>query len=108
MDVKVPIIDGYSATHLIRHHWHYKSTSGHIPIVAMTASAIHGDRERCMRTRMDDYVAKPVKGKTLKRTLDRWRLKGRGRRLDSENGGRRTGRRSTTGTSAMRFRAQMF
>jgi CheY-like chemotaxis protein len=77
MDVQMPVIDGYRATHLIRHHDPYKTTSGTIPIVAMTASAIQGDREKCMRAGMDDYVAKPVTRKTLERTLDRWALHGR-------------------------------
>lgn len=72
MDVQMPVIDGYHATHLIRHHNPYKSTSGTIPIVAMTASAIQGDREKCMLAGMDDYVAKPVKIQTLERILGRW------------------------------------
>jgi CheY-like chemotaxis protein len=87
MDVQMPIIDGYRATHLIRHHWPYKSTSGHILIVVMTAGAIQGDREKCMRAGMDDCVAKPVNDKTLEPTLDRWALGGRVRRINSENGG---------------------
>jgi CheY-like chemotaxis protein len=77
MDVQMPVIDGYRATHLIRHHDPYKITSGTIPIIAMTASAIQGDREKCMRAGMDDYVSKPVTGKTLERTLDRWAFHGR-------------------------------
>jgi CheY-like chemotaxis protein len=77
MDVQMPVIDGYRATHLIRHHDPYKASSGAIPIVAMTASAIQGDREKCMRAGMDDYIAKPVKGKTLEKTLDRWAIHGR-------------------------------
>jgi CheY-like chemotaxis protein len=81
MDVQMPVIDGYRATHLIRHHAPYRVASGRIPIIAMTASAIQGDREKCMRAGMDDYVAKPVRGRTLERTLDRWALEGRGRRL---------------------------
>jgi CheY-like chemotaxis protein len=77
MDVQMPVIDGYRTTHLIRHHDPYKRASGTIPIVAMTASAIQGDREKCMRAGMDDYIAKPVKGSTLERTLDRWAAQGR-------------------------------
>lgn len=72
MDVQMPVIDGYRATHLIRHHQPYAQTSGNIPIVAMTASAIQGDREKCKKAGMDDYLAKPVKGKTLEKMLIRW------------------------------------
>lgn len=68
----MPVIDGYRATHLIRHHQPYAQASGNIPIVAMTASAIQGDREKCKKAGMDDYLAKPVKGKTLERMLVRW------------------------------------
>ena len=60
MDVQMPIIDGYKCTHLLRHHLPYKTILHDVPIVAMTASAIHGDREKCKRAGMDDYLAKPV------------------------------------------------
>jgi len=72
MDVQMPVIDGYRATHLIRHHTPYKVTSREIPIVAMTASAIQGDREKCKKAGMDDYLAKPVKGKTLEKMIVKW------------------------------------
>ncbi|PQE20359.1 hypothetical protein CJF30_00001680 [Rutstroemia sp. NJR-2017a BBW] len=74
MDVQMPIIDGYRATHMIRHHTPYKHNSRHIPIVAMTASAIQGDKEKCKKAGMDDYLAKPVKGKTLEKMLVRWAI----------------------------------
>jgi DNA-binding response OmpR family regulator len=70
----MPIIDGYRATHMIRHHTPYKHNSRHIPIVAMTASAIQGDKEKCKKAGMDDYLAKPVKGKTLEKMLVRWAI----------------------------------
>jgi CheY-like chemotaxis protein len=85
MDVQMPVIDGYRTTHLIRHHEPYKSTSGTIPIVAITASAVQGEREKCMRAGMDDYVAKPVKGKTLERMLDRWAVHSHARRMSDES-----------------------
>jgi len=74
MDVQMPIIDGYRATHLIRHHAPYNTSARNIPIVAMTASAIQGDREKCKKAGMDDYLAKPVKGKTLEKMLVRWAI----------------------------------
>lgn len=86
MDVQMPVIDGYRATHLIRHHTPYREVSGRIPIIAMTASAIQGDREKCMRAGMDDYIAKPVRGRTLEKALDRWTVEGRGRREGGEFG----------------------
>jgi CheY-like chemotaxis protein len=86
MDVQMPVIDGYRATHLIRHHPPYREMSGRIPIIAMTASAIQGDREKCMRAGMDDYIAKPVRGGTLEKALDRWAIEGRGRREGGEVG----------------------
>lgn len=74
MDVQMPVIDGYRATHLIRHHAPYKSSSREIPIIAMTASAIQGDREKCQKAGMDDYLAKPVKGKTLEKMIVKWAI----------------------------------
>lgn len=74
MDVQMPVIDGYKCTHLLRRHLPYKALAQGVPIVAMTASAIQGDRERCRKTGMDDYLAKPVKSKTLEKMLVRWSL----------------------------------
>ena len=72
MDVQMPVIDGYRATHIIRHHEPYKWSLREIPIVAMTASAIQGDREKCKKAGMDDYLAKPVRGKTLEKMIVKW------------------------------------
>ncbi|GJN70498.1 hypothetical protein PLIIFM63780_002910 [Purpureocillium lilacinum] len=72
MDVQMPIIDGYKCTHLLRHHLPYKTILHDVPIVAMTASAIHGDREKCKRAGMDDYLAKPVTMTILEKMLIRW------------------------------------
>ena len=78
MDVQMPILDGYQATHIIRHHKPYATIDSirAIPIVAMTASAIQGDKEKCQKAGMDDYLAKPVRGPTLEKMLLRWALEG--------------------------------
>lgn len=73
-DVQMPVIDGYKATHLLRHHSPYNAFVRDVPIVAMTASAIQGDQEKCKKAGMDDYLAKPVKAKMLERMLVRWSL----------------------------------
>ncbi|PHH83964.1 hypothetical protein CDD83_2711 [Cordyceps sp. RAO-2017] len=72
MDVQMPIIDGYKCTHLLRHHLPFKALLQDVPIVAMTASAIQGDREKCTKAGMDDYLAKPVTMSILERMLIRW------------------------------------
>ncbi|KAJ2974880.1 hypothetical protein NQ176_g5825 [Zarea fungicola] len=77
MDVQMPVIDGYKCTHLMRHHSPYKGLIHDVPIVAMTASAIQGDREKCKRAGMDDYLAKPVTMTILERMLIRWCVSGR-------------------------------
>ena len=81
MDVQMPVLDGYRATHLIRTHSPYSSIDGMaaVPIVAMTASAIQGDQEKCRKAGMDDYLAKPVKGKTLESMLIKWALRSKGK-----------------------------
>jgi two-component system, sensor histidine kinase and response regulator len=68
MDVQMPEMDGYEATAAIREL--EKSTGDHIAIVAMTANAQPSDRDRCLRSGMDDYVAKPLDATELYRVID--------------------------------------
>jgi len=70
MDIQMPVMDGYDATRAIRAR--ERSTGGHIPIIALTAHAMHGDREICVDAGMDDYVSKPIQTRDLYGTLARW------------------------------------
>jgi two-component system, sensor histidine kinase and response regulator len=63
MDVQMPEMDGFDATAVIRAK--EQQTGGHIPIVAMTARAMTGDRQQCLEAGMDDYVSKPVRRQQL-------------------------------------------
>ncbi|KAI3338239.1 hypothetical protein F4824DRAFT_509463 [Ustulina deusta] len=72
MDVQMPVIDGYKCTHILRHDATYKYFARDVPIVAMTASAIQGDKEKCTKAGMDDYLPKPVSSTTLEKMLVRW------------------------------------
>ena len=69
MDVQMPEMDGMTATARIRDD--EKETGKHIPIVAMTAHAMQGDREKCLDGGTDEYVSKPIRRKDLKAVIER-------------------------------------
>ncbi len=69
MDVQMPEMDGFEATSRIREQ--EKSTRQHIPIIALTAHAMVGDRERCLAAGMDDYVSKPINADDLFAAIER-------------------------------------
>jgi two-component system, sensor histidine kinase and response regulator len=69
MDVQMPEMDGLEATVLIRES--EKETGKHVPIIAMTANAMVGDRERCLAAGMDGYVSKPIQIKELFEVIER-------------------------------------
>ena len=70
MDVQMPHLDGYAATRVIRKR--EETTGKHVPIIAMTANAMKGDREKCLEAGMDDYVPKPVRSKELFSVLEKY------------------------------------
>ena len=71
MDVQMPVLDGYAATRAIRAA-EAAAGSPRLPVIAMTAAAVEGERERCADAGMDDYLTKPVDPAALTDTLARW------------------------------------
>jgi HPt (histidine-containing phosphotransfer) domain-containing protein len=70
MDCQMPVMDGYTATRIRRQ----KEAAGsrRVPIIAMTANAMAGDREKCLKSGMDDYMSKPLNRALLEQTLRKW------------------------------------
>jgi signal transduction histidine kinase/CheY-like chemotaxis protein/ligand-binding sensor domain-containing protein len=70
MDVQMPELNGYEATQRMRER--ERDSAAHVPIVALTANAMKGDRELCLASGMDDYLSKPIRKDELRQMLTRW------------------------------------
>ncbi len=70
MDCQMPLLDGYAATIALRER--EAGTGRHTPVIAMTAYAMKGDRERCLRVGMDDYISKPLARRELETLIRQW------------------------------------
>ena len=73
MDCQMPVLDGYGATRRWREIEEERKLDHRLPIIAMTANAMAGDRQKCLDAGMDDYLAKPVTRGDLERCIERWR-----------------------------------
>ena len=69
MDIQMPRMDGLEATRRIRANARWRD----LPVIAMTAHALKGDRERCLKAGMNDYITKPIRAKELQQMVDRWK-----------------------------------
>ena len=68
MDINLPEVDGYTLTTQLKSNPHFE----HIPIVALTANVMNGNRAKCLEAGMDDHIVKPVKRPVLVEVLDKW------------------------------------
>ena len=72
MDCQMPVMDGYQATEMIRNKLGKLARTDHLPIIAITASSIQGERDKCLACGMDDYLSKPVSEKEIAQMLQSW------------------------------------
>ncbi len=82
MDVQMPGLDGLAATRILRQWEATAAGGGHVPVVAMTARAMQGDRERCLEAGMDDYLSKPIDSARLREVVARFHGRVAGAVLD--------------------------
>lgn len=72
MDMEMPVMDGLESTRLIRDYEGVETPENRTLIIAMTANALPGDREKCIQAGMDDFIAKPVTVDSMRRTMKKW------------------------------------
>lgn len=72
MDAQMPVLDGYAATRQIRRRERETSSESELPVVALTANAMRGDREKCVAAGMSDYMTKPVRKLELHAMIEKW------------------------------------
>ncbi len=72
MDCQMPVLDGYQATEAIRKEERHHTRVVHTPIVALTAHALEGDKEKCLKAGMDDYMSKPFRVNEMKEMIRKW------------------------------------
>jgi len=91
MDCQMPVLDGYETTQAIRSR-ERAGIDPQIPVIAMTANAMQGDREKCLKAGMDDYLAKPISPHDLADALRRWLPESS---TEADRGGDTTGQESS-------------
>ncbi len=74
MDCQMPIMDGYEATKSLQEFWQLNVISHRIPIIALTANVMLSDKQKCLDSGMDDYLAKPIKMDALSTAIDKWMI----------------------------------
>ncbi|CAN5445081.1 hypothetical protein BH09ACT12_BH09ACT12_11100 [soil metagenome] len=83
MDVQMPVLDGYAATRTLRER---EAEGTHVPVIAMTAAAVEGERERCLAAGMDEFLTKPVDRAALAKVLTQWIAPGKDPMTDNTHG----------------------
>jgi CheY-like chemotaxis protein len=72
MDCQMPVMDGYEATKSLQEFWQLNIISRRVPVIALTANVMLSDKQKCLDSGMDDYLAKPIKMAVLSTAIDKW------------------------------------